>query len=127
MKIAQALGLLLAALATQAGANTVYSYQGENYDFLSGDNPNIPGSYTTDMSVVIRFELAAPIAPNTTIAELTNVLSYSFSDGRFVKTTQSADDLVRFTVGIVNANQCSHRKNHQVPGIAGQLHEPGKN
>ena len=51
------------------------------------------------MSVGISFELAAPLAPNTTIAELTNVLSYSFSDGRFVKTTQSADDLVRFAIG----------------------------
>ena len=99
MKTIQAFGILLAVAASNAGANTVYSYQGGKFDFINPDNANIPGRYTNNMSVAISFELVASLAPNMPATTLNegDLVSFSFSDGRFVFTSrQTPND----TIGI---------------------------
>lgn len=85
MKSQFIVGALTGALAlsclviAQAGAATVYTYTGNNYDFTQ-DASLISGSYDTSMSVNGSFTLASPLAPNT--VQFIDPLNFSFSDGR---------------------------------------------
>jgi hypothetical protein len=68
-------------MAGDAAATATYVYEGENFTII-GDNPDIPGTYTTDMRVTGRITFAAPLAPNSQYTDRSIVSSVSFSDGR---------------------------------------------
>ena len=86
LRLLCSLSLFAVALAvhpTAAYASVIYSYNGANFDSIY-DTENVPGTYTTEMSVSGYFELAAPLAPNLPYATdiSASIISFSFSDGR---------------------------------------------
>ncbi len=76
---------------TNAGANTVYSYTGNNYTFTSDGTPP-SGAYDATMSVSGSFTLALPLAANLPYASIKlSILSFSFFDGRNTITNLNQD------------------------------------
>ena len=75
--------VLQLVLSTSALATAIYTYEGDPYRRTSG-------AYSPDMRLTGFVELAAPIAPSSSI-DLGDVLSFEFDDG--LKTVSSVDGL----------------------------------
>ena len=67
MKRIHAFGLLLAAFATEASADAVYTYTGNYFNFIFDDGGALPGSYDTTMRLTGVVTLAAPFEASTNI------------------------------------------------------------
>jgi hypothetical protein len=81
----------LSLAAASANANTTYTYVGNNFTQIE-DLPRPAGAFDTSMSVSGSFTLASPLAPNAFIADLSSqVLAFSFSDGRHTLTEVDLD------------------------------------
>ena len=95
MSLAVVVAAALSALgATNAGANTVYSYTGNNFTFTS-DGTLPSGAYDDTMSVSGSFTLASPLAANLSYTSIkSNILSFSFFDGRNTITNLNQDPSV---------------------------------
>jgi len=71
--------------------NVFYEYQGELFD-PSNDNANVPGAFTTDMSVNGTLAFEEPLAPDLPTTFLVDILaSASFSNGRGVFTLEDLE------------------------------------
>lgn len=74
--------IALLVAAHTAGAATIYTYTGNNFDLITDADPP-PGTYTTEMRVSGTIELSAPLASNLVFADVTgDLISFSFTDGR---------------------------------------------
>ena len=76
------LSLLLSLLPLESRANAIYSYIGNPYAVID-DLPFPDGTFDTSMRVSGSFELAAPLAANLPMTDITaQVLGFSFANGR---------------------------------------------
>jgi len=85
----EAIFLLVSALvlgAPQAKADAIYSYVGNDFTSFS-----TPSTFTTSDSVSGSFSLASPLAANLNDFTISNVLSFSFSDGPHTFTESTAN------------------------------------
>jgi hypothetical protein len=91
-------GVVLASLINPAQATTIYTYTGNPYAFFIDTNPP-QGEFTTAMRVTGSFTLAAPLAADLQHANITtDVLSFSFSNGRdTISDSNAAFSLFQFT------------------------------
>ena len=88
----EAIFLLVSALvlgAPQAKADAIYSYVGNHFTIIENSTPS--GTFTTSDSVSGSFSLASPLAANLNDFTISNVLSFSFSDGHHTFTESTAD------------------------------------
>ena len=87
--------IVLVLLHTQATAATLYMYGGNSFTEIIDGTPD--GTYDTSMHVTGSFVLTHPLAANAESTDVTaNVLTFSFSDGRNVISSQSSIDFSRF-------------------------------
>jgi hypothetical protein len=77
----------------------MYSYTGTPYTEIF-DDPDVPGTYTTDMRLTGSFILPAPLPANS--SGNTQVLTFNFSDGRI--SAEQGDLLYYFDPIITDAN-----------------------
>ena len=74
--------MLAGGAAQSSWANVTYSYSGNDFTQIENDYAlPVPGTYTTAMNVSGWFEVAGPLAANTSHL-LVTPLSYSFTDDR---------------------------------------------
>jgi hypothetical protein len=88
----EAIFLLVSALVLgtpQAKADAIYSYVGNDFTIIENSTPS--GSFTTSDSVSGSFSLASPLAANLNDFTISNVLSFSFSNGPHTFTESTAD------------------------------------
>ena len=88
----EAIFLLVSALVLvipQAKADAIYSYVGNDFTIIENSTPS--GTFTTSDSVSGSFSLASPLAANLNDFTISNVLSFSFSDGPHTFTESTAD------------------------------------
>lgn len=97
--------LVLIALLGGAGtvtADVIYNYVGDTYTDIV-DLPRPAGTFDTSMRVSGSFVLANPLAPNTPLTDFSaDVLSFSFSNGRFTLT--NLDPAMQFGVFSLSTN-----------------------
>lgn len=87
--------IVLVLLHTQATAATLYMYGGNSFTEIIDGSPD--GTYDTSMHVTGSFVLTHPLPANAESTDVTaNVLTFSFSDGRNVISSQSSIDFSRF-------------------------------
>ena len=116
--ITSIVGLLAVGTASTALANATYSYVGNNFVTIT-DNIwlFVPGVYTTDMRLTGWFEVADPLAANSTRLAVTPA-AFSFTDGRstytstdsvlttffpdiaFAFSTDADGNIVNWTIGV---------------------------
>ena len=94
--------IVVLGVASNAGADVIYSYVGSTYtDIL--DSPRPAGTFDTSMRVAGSFTLADALAPNMSSTDISAlVTSFSFSNGRHTLT--NLDPLVSFAVFSVTTN-----------------------
>jgi hypothetical protein len=82
----------LTAISPASLADTIYTYTGNNFTTIFNAPAPVPtGTYNTSMSVSGNFTLANSLAPNLSEIDITtDVLSFSFFDGRSTLTNINA-------------------------------------